>query len=113
MGHWYLYQCPFIMKRCIKCKLVRELDEFHFKNGHGSERSRTCKECIQFEVAERAYRNKMGIPHKDKFQIAREAKQTREQFEKLICNELLTDMGYEVDCELSIHEQFMIRHNLI
>jgi hypothetical protein len=101
------------MKRCIKCKLVRELDEFHFKNGHGSERSRTCKECIQFEVAERAYRNKMGIPHKDKFQIAREAKQTREQFEKLICNELLTDMGYEVNCELSIHEQFMIRHNLI
>jgi len=101
------------MKRCIKCKLVKELDEFHFKQGHGSERSRTCKECIQFEVAERAYRNKMGIPHKDKFQIAKEAKQTREQFEKLLSDELLSDMGYKMDNELSIHEQFLIRHNLI
>jgi hypothetical protein len=101
------------MKRCIKCKLLRELDEFHYKNGHGSERSKTCKECTQLYVAERAYRNKLGIPHKDKFQIAREAKQTREEFEVLVAKEILTDLGYEVDSDISVYEQFLIRHNLI
>lgn len=97
------------MKRCIKCKIVKEFDEFNVRNERSDGRHYACRVCEAKTVAERKLR---GEP-RNKFEIARDAKANREEFEQIVARDLLKDLGYDSESELSIHEQFMIRHNLI
>lgn len=104
-----IYITPFIMKRCIKCKIVKEFDEFNVRNSNPDGRHNICRLCEAKQIAERKLRD---VP-RNKYEIARDAKANREEFEEIVARELLTDLGYEIESDLSVHEQFLIRHNLI
>ena len=101
------------MKRCNKCMKLKELDNFSLRQDKADSRAQTCKDCVFLAVQARKKRTELGLPPKDRFEIAKEVKETQSSFEEFLSNELLTELGYDLNSELTVHEQFMIKFNLI
>ena len=101
------------MKRCIKCLEVKEIEDFSIRRDNIDNRHTVCRVCVNESTLIREQNKQLGIPPRTRFEISKIAKETRNNFEELVSKELLEQMGYDLNSELSVHEQFLIKHNLI
>jgi hypothetical protein len=97
------------MKTCSACNIEKPLDEFYYRKDSKDKRTARCKVC---EVKkQREYKLKKNPDYKPK--SAQEKIDTKFQNEEELKNELLTILGYDLAGELSVYEQFLIKHNLV
>lgn len=97
-----------------KCKICEELlpeDQFHRDRTKPDGMVKKCKTCVKIYTDEL----RMGIKlnYEERYARIKEAKQIGLSVERQITNDLLKSLGYDIDSELSIHEQFMIKHGLV
>jgi superfamily II helicase len=85
-----------INKICRSCRECKILDKFVKDKIYKDGRSNLCKECAN-EIKRDRRTDRRNITAEDR-QMARK---------------LLESLGYVFDSELSIHEQFMLKHNLV
>lgn len=95
------------MKTCSRCKIEKPFDEFYYRFDSKDKRTPRCKVCEMEN--QRELKLKKNPDYKPKTQ--KEKIETRFQNEIELKNELLTILGYDLNSELSIHQQFLLRHN--
>ena len=99
------------MKKCIICNQIKPYDDFHKNCNSLDGRLNKCKPCLK--IYTNNLKTGVRMSEEDKKEKLQQTKLKAMSHEKEISNSLLKTMGYEVESELSIHEQFLIRHNLI
>ena len=96
------------MRVCRVCKIEKDIEDFTRRATRPDGRDTICRKC----AADQNYFSKFGTlerKRRDNYQPSRQ-KQLNEEEAK---NEILTILGYDLAGEISVHEQFMRRHNLV
>ena len=102
---------PFVMKKCNVCNIEKPLTEFN-KNKHSPDGLlNKCRVCVKQYYKD--LQNGIRMNPEDRMEQIKLAKVKGMDTEKKHTQELLKGIGYDIDGELSIHEQFMLKHNLI
>lgn len=96
------------MKKCRECQLEKELDQFNKRASNRDGYDNKCKECIKIYIRNLNSRNST-----DNVVDYKLIKHNTILSEKVSADCLLKNIGYELESELSIYQQFLIRHNLI
>jgi hypothetical protein len=99
------------MKKCRTCNIEKHIDEFHRKQGHRDGYSNKCKECVSLYA--KNFKNGVKLGKPDRFKIARDVRDRRIVDEAQFSLDVIKLLGYELEGEFSVHEQFLMRHNLI
>jgi hypothetical protein len=99
------------MKKCILCNEIKPYDDFHNNSTSLDGKLNKCKPCLKIYTDN--LRSGARMSQEDLKEMRKNLKIKAMSHEKEISDSLLETMGYEVESELSIHEQFLIRHNLI
>jgi hypothetical protein len=95
------------MKICSRCKIEKPLDEFYFRFDSKDKRTPRCKKCEMEKQKElKLKKNPDYVPKTNK-----EKSEQRFKNEEELKNELLTILGYDLNGELSVHQQFLRKHN--
>jgi len=98
------------MKQCIQCLETKPLTSFH-KNKLGRDGYVIrCNTCTAFNRVNRL--NGIYMDKEERLVIIRQARSKGLETDRKRSNELLTDIGYDVEGELSIHQQFLQKYNL-
>ena len=90
------------MKTCIKCEIEKDLSEFTKNKQSKDGLNVYCKECVKKTTLEK--RLKLNPNWKPTKRVDTDA-----EFSKKV----LIRLGYDLNSELSVHTQFLIRHNLV
>jgi superfamily II helicase len=85
-----------VKKICRTCRIEKVLDKFVISKIYKDGRSHLCKECANEARRDRRTDRKNITPE-----------------DRQMSRKLLECLGYVFDSELSIHEQFMLKHNLV
>lgn len=93
---------------CRKC-LIEKTASFFVKRDNKKGFSRLCKECYNNTYNRKIIIDDPNMDRKDKMKLVQLQIRVEEEVFKDI---LLEKMGYELNSELSVHQQFMIRHGL-
>ena len=103
------------IKQCRVCLIEKSIELFGKRKRSRDGRNHICKECfnLRYNIQNRA-KGLLGdyneMFRKDNImKINQEDIRNAEIFQM---KNLLSSIGYDFDSELSIHEQFMLRHNL-
>lgn len=99
---------PFFMKKCLGCQIEKQITEFNKRTSNYDGYDHRCRECIKIYIRNLNSRN--STDNVVDYKLIRENVILQE---KLSADCLLKNIGYELESELSVHEQFLIRHNLI
>jgi hypothetical protein len=99
------------MKKCIICNEIKPYDDFNKNTNSLDGKLNKCKPCLKTYLDN--LKSGVRMSEEDRKEILQQTKLKAMSHEKEISDSLLKMMGYEVESELSIHEQFLIRHNLI
>lgn len=98
------------MKKCLQCFEIKPLT-CYYKNKLGRDGYVIrCKECTLINRVNRL--NGMYMDKEEKLVIIRQARHKGLETDRQRSNELLTDIGYDIQSELSIHQQFLYKYNL-
>jgi len=101
---------PFFMKQCIVCNEFKPESSFT-KNKHTRDGLlKKCRDCVKQYVID--LQNGIRMSEEDRLNQIRLSKSKGMETEKEYAYELLSEIGYDVKGKLSIHEQFLLRHNL-
>lgn len=95
------------MKTCNTCHIEKPLDEFYFRRDSKDKRTPRCKVCHMEKQKELKLKKDPNYKPKN----IQEKVQQKFKNEEELKNELLTILGYDLAGELSVHEQFMRKHN--
>ena len=95
------------MKICNTCNIEKPLEDFYIKKDGKDGRTPRCKQCGQQKQREAKLKKDPNYKPKN-FQ---EKIDQRFKNEEELKNELLTILGYDLNSELSVHQQFLLRHN--
>jgi len=99
------------MKQCIQCLETKPLTSFH-KNKLGRDGYVIrCNTCTAFNRIQRL--NGIYMSEEDRLELIKQARSKGLETDRKRSNELLTDIGYDIQSELSVYEQFLIKHNLV
>jgi hypothetical protein len=98
------------MKKCRVCNIEKHIDEFHRKQGHRDGYSTQCKQCVSIYM--KNFKNGIKVGKPDRFKIARDVRDRRCIDEAEFSLHILKTLGYELEGEISVHQQFLLRHNL-
>ena len=99
------------MKQCIACNEFKPESSFS-KNKHTRDGLlKKCKDCSKQYVKDLA--NGIRMSPEERLNQIRLSKSKGMETEKEYAYEILAEIGYDIDGELSIHEQFLMKHNLI
>ena len=96
------------MRICRVCKIEKDLEDFTTRLTRPDGKDTICKRCS----ADQNYFSKYGTLERktrDNYNPSKQ-KQLNEEEAK---NEILTILGYDLAGELSVHQQFLLRHNLV
>jgi hypothetical protein len=96
------------MKKCRQCQLEKELDQFNKRTSNRDGYDNKCRECVNIYMRNLYLRNST-----DNIVDYKVVRQNTILSEKVSADCLLKNIGYKLDSEFTIHEQFLIRHNLI
>lgn len=96
------------MKQCRVCGETKELYEFVTRNSLSSGKDKICKQC----AADYMYFRKHGTLVREKKPRVNSA-EIRIENDEEGTKEVLKRLGYDLNSELTVHQQFMIRHNLV
>jgi hypothetical protein len=88
------------MKRCRECKIEKELTEFYKQSRNSDGFNNICIECSKLY-----YKNLMIIQSSDNHSESNILE------DEDVCL-LLEKIGYDLQSELSVHQQFMLKYNL-
>lgn len=93
------------MKKCYQCEITKEITDFVISNGYYRN---ICKRC----QADNNYFKVHGHLNRTKRQYEAQVS-TKKNIEEETKNEILRILGYDLNGELSVHEQFLQKHNLV
>ena len=98
------------MKKCIICKIEKPYTEFN-KNKHSPDLHLSkCRLCVKQYYKD--LQSGIRMNPEERLEMTRQAKIKGMDNERRSTEELLKGIGYDVESELSIHQQFMLKHNL-
>ena len=96
------------MKKCIGCQIEKQITEFNKRASNYDGYDHRCRECIKIYIKNLNLRNATD-------NVVIDYKKIRENTileEKVSADCLLKNIGYELDGEFTIHQQFMMKYNL-
>ncbi len=99
------------MKKCIICNEIKPYEDFHNNSSSLDGKLNKCKPCLKTYTDNLRLGDRMS--QEDLKQMRKSLKIKAMEHEREITNDLLKGLGYKIEGELSIHEQFLIRHNLV
>lgn len=103
-------------KICRICLEEMELTRFPKRKSSRDGHAHICKNCYN-ERYNKLDRGELTVGDYNEFfnrsKISELSNKEARKYEKLISNEILKKLGYDLDSELSIHQQFMMKHNLV
>jgi hypothetical protein len=99
------------MKKCKICQETKPYDDFNKNSKTYDGYFNKCRICTKQYYANLS--NGIRLTKEEKHEAVRESKVKGMENERRFSKELLKDIGYDVESELSIHQQFMLRHNLV
>ena len=98
------------MKQCILCNELKDLTLFH-KNKYSSDGLlNKCGSCVKEYV--KNLKEGVRMNPDDRLTQFQQARRKGVETEKRYAYQILTDIGYDVEGELSIHQQFLQKYNL-
>jgi hypothetical protein len=97
------------MKVCKQCQIEKSLDDFSPKKASKDGRTYLCKVCCNQNQYLRKHNLKAPLTGRD-YQSIIDARIDNEEDMK---NDILRKLGYDLNSEISVHEQFMRRHYLV
>jgi hypothetical protein len=98
------------MKQCNVCNEFKPESSFT-KNKHTSDGLlKKCRECVNLYI--RDLNNGIRMSPEERLNQIRLSKRKGMETEKEYAFELLSEIGYDIKGELSVHQQFMLKHNL-
>jgi|LakMenE01Jun11ns_1017448.scaffolds.fasta_scaffold9455232_2 hypothetical protein len=96
------------MKKCRGCQLEKEVTEFNKRTSNYDGYDHRCRECLKIYIKNLNSRNST-----DNVIDYKLIKENTILEEKVSADCLLKNIGYKLDSEFTIHEQFMMKHNLV
>lgn len=99
------------MKTCKICQETLPYTEFNKNHRTSDGHLAKCKKCLKIYVEELKTRPK--LTREERNELVRQSKEKAVQTERRICNNVLEGLGYDIEGELSIHQQFLIKHGLL
>jgi len=98
---------PFFMKKCLGCQIEKQITEFNKRTSNYDGYDHRCRECIKIYIRNLNSRNST-----DNVVDYKLIKENILLQEKVSADCLLKNIGYQLNSEFTIHEQFMLKHNL-
>jgi Fe-S-cluster-containing dehydrogenase component len=99
------------MKKCKICQIEKPYTEFnknqYAPDGHLSK----CRACVKQYYKD--LQNGIRMSPEERLNQIRLSKRKGMETEKEYAFEILSEIGYDIKGELSVHQQFMLKHNLI
>jgi hypothetical protein len=99
------------MKKCIICKIEKPYTEFNKNKYSPDAHLNKCRVCVKQYYKD--LQNGIRMSDEDRLNQIKLSKRKGMDNERRNTEELLKGIGYEIDGELSVHEQFMLKHNLV
>jgi hypothetical protein len=99
------------VKKCKICKIEKPYTDFNKNKSSADGLMSKCRVC-----GKQYYKNlQSGIrmTDDDRLNQIRLSKKKGMDNERKYTEELLKEIGYDLDSELSIHQQFLMKHNLV
>ena len=100
------------MKKCIACQIVKPYDDFNKQRKSFDKYSSKCRDCVK-QYYKEIQKNGIKLSKEERVNIMRSVRVKIFDEERNHTNELLKGIGYDIDSEVSIHQQFMLKHNLV
>ena len=98
------------MKQCIQCLETKPLTSFHKNKLALGGHIIRCNTCTAFNRIQRL--NGIYMSEEVRLELIKQARSKGLETDRQRSNELLADIGYDVEGELSIHQQFLQKYNL-
>lgn len=83
-------------KKCIFCRVVKPLDNFVKHKQCSDGRGNMCKDCYNQKKRDQRFDNRA---------VSKEDRQ--------MVHDILTRLGYNLNSDIPVHQQFLIKHNLV
>ena len=96
------------MKICQDCQIEKQITEFNKQSRNYDGYAKQCKECLKVYTKNLNLRN--STDNVIDYKLIR---QNITLQEKEYSDYLLKKIGYQIDSEFTIHQQFMMKYNLV
>jgi hypothetical protein len=98
------------MKKCKICQIEKPYGDFNKYSKTRDGYLNKCRDCHKLYIE--TLNSGIRLTKEERYDVIRVSKQKAMIVEKEQSKELLKGIGYDVESELSIHQQFMLKHNL-
>ena len=99
------------MKKCKICKIEKPYTDFNKNKCSPDGLMSKCRVCVKQYYKD--LQSGIRMTDDDRLNQIRLSKRKGMDNERKYTEELLKGIGYDLDSELSIHQQFLMKHNLL